>query len=127
MENLLEEKDRGQALYADSAYTVQNQEEMIKDKEMANQVCKKGHKNNPLSDLETAYNREKSRVRSRVEHIFGFMENSMNGMYLYNIGKKRIEGIVGLMNLTYNGIGRPDVQENSITGRFKGITMPRRR
>ncbi|MFV0565854.1 MAG: hypothetical protein ACK5NB_08485 [Flavobacteriaceae bacterium] len=41
-------------------------------------------------------------MRSRVEHIFGFMENSMNGMYLYNIGMKRIKAIIGLMNLTYN-------------------------
>lgn len=37
----------------------------------------------------------------------------MNGMYFYNIGKKRIASIIGLMNLTYNGTGRPDVQKNS--------------
>jgi IS5 family transposase len=47
-------------------------------------------------------NKEMSRVLSRVEHIFGFMEGSMNGMNLYAIGKKRVEGIVVLMNLTYN-------------------------
>lgn len=102
LENLLEDQDKKQALYADSAYTGEAQEETIKDKEMANLVCKKGYKNKPLSELETAFNREKSKVRSRIEHIFGFMENSMGGMYLYNIGRKRIAGIIGLMNLTYN-------------------------
>ena len=40
--------------------------------------------------------------RSRVEHIFGFMEMSMNGMYIQSIGIKRATGIIGLMNLTYN-------------------------
>lgn len=102
LENLLEDREEGQALYADSAYTGQPQDETISSKKLANLVCKKGYKNKPLTKLEIAYNHEKSRVRSRVEHIFGFMENSMNGMFLYNIGKKRIEGIVGLMNLTYN-------------------------
>lgn len=102
LENLLEGQQEGQALYPDSAYTGELQDEAIGGKKLANLVCKKSYKNKPLSELETAYNREKSRVRSRVEHIFGFKENSMNGMHLYSIGKKRTEGIIGLMNLTYN-------------------------
>src|SRR5580700_620427 len=53
-------------------------------------------------DLQKASNKEKSKTRARVEHVFGFMEMSMNGMYLYVIGIKRIEAIVGLMNLTWN-------------------------
>jgi transposase, IS5 family len=65
-------------------------------------LVKKGYKSNPLTEQEKATNREKSRVCSRVEHIFGFMEGSMSGMHLYAIGIKRVEGIVGLMNLTYN-------------------------
>ena len=57
--------------------------------------------NRPLTDEQKASNREKSRVRSRVEHIFGFMEMSMNGMYINSIGIKRATAIIGLMNLTY--------------------------
>jgi hypothetical protein len=59
-------------------------------------------KNKPLTEAQKAGNREKSRVRSRVEHIFGFMENSMNGMYIQCIGMKRATTVIGLMNLTYN-------------------------
>ena len=55
-----------------------------------------------LSEEQITNNREKSRIRSRVEHIFGFMEMSMNGMYINNIGIKRVTAVVGLMNLTYN-------------------------
>jgi hypothetical protein len=40
--------------------------------------------------------------RSAVEHIFGFMENSMGGPRLEYIGQKRISAGIGLSNLTYN-------------------------
>jgi IS5 family transposase len=102
LENLLDEKDEDEDLYADSAYSGQKQQDIISQKEMNDKTCKKGYKNSPLTEQDNAINKEKSRVRSRVEHIFGFMETSMNGMNLYAIGIKRVQGIVGLMNLTYN-------------------------
>lgn len=102
LDNLLDKKDKEEDFYGDSAYRGQKQQEIISQKEMIDKTCKKGYKNNPLTDQDNAINKEKSRVRSRVEHIFGFMEGSMNGMNLYAIGIKRVEGIVGLMNLTYN-------------------------
>jgi IS5 family transposase len=101
-EPLLDEKDKGEEFYADSAYSGAPQESIIEGKEMVNQVCEKGVKNRPLTEEQKASNREKSRVRSRVEHIFGFMENSMNEMYIQCIGIKRATAIIGLMNLTYN-------------------------
>lgn len=110
IDELLDEKDKGEDFYADSAYTGTKQEETILEKGMVNQVCEKGYKNKPLTEEQKAGNREKSRVRSRVEHIFGFMEGSMNGMYLYNIGKKRIEAAIGLMNLTYNMLRKLQLQ-----------------
>jgi len=45
---------------------------------------------------------EKSRIRARVEHVFGFMEQSMNGLKLKSIGIARATEIIGLFNLTYN-------------------------
>jgi len=47
-------------------------------------------------------NREKSRIRARVEHVFGFMEQSMNGLIVKSVGIDRAKGIIGLINLTYN-------------------------
>lgn len=101
-EHLLDEKDKGEDFYADSAYSGEPQEKIIADKEMTNKVCEKGTRNHPLTEEQKANNKEKSRIRSRVEHIFGFMENSMNGMYIQCIGIKRAAAIIGLMNLTYN-------------------------
>ncbi len=102
LDNLLDKKDKEEDFYGDSAYRGQKQQEIISQKEMIDKTCKKGYKNNPLTDQDNAINKEKSRVRSRVEHVFGFMEGSMNGMNLYAIGIKRVQSIVGLMNLTYN-------------------------
>jgi transposase, IS5 family len=102
LDNLLDSKDEGEDIYADGAYTGEKQTACIAEKKMINQVCERAYRNTPLTEEQTKSNTEKSRTRSRVEHIFGFMEMSMNGMNLNQIGFKRIEAIVGLMNLTYN-------------------------
>ncbi|SNA76701.1 IS5 family transposase [Flavobacterium psychrophilum] len=110
LEILLDEKDADEDFSGDSAYSGENQRNIISQKEMNDKTCKKGYRNNPLTEQEIATNREKSRIRSRVEHIFGFMEGSMNGMHLYAIGIKRVEGLVGLMNLTYNMFRKIQIQ-----------------
>jgi IS5 family transposase len=102
IEKLLDANDQDEDFYGDSAYSGEPQEKIIAAKKMINKVCEKGTRNHPLTDEQKANNKEKSRVRSRVEHIFGFMENSMNGMYIECIGIKRATAIIGLMNLTYN-------------------------
>src|SRR5665647_3172185 len=102
IENLLTEKDNGQPFYADSAYTGVEQEKIYKKKGVISQVNEKGYRNKPLTDQQKADNREKSRTRVRVEHIFGFVENSMNGSVIRTIGIVRAKAKIGMMNLTYN-------------------------
>jgi len=102
IEGLLNEKDEGLPLYADSAYTGEQQEETYKKKKVINKVHEKGYRNKPLTDEQKADNREKSKVRARVEHIFGFVENSMNGSIVRTIGMARAKAKIGMMNLTYN-------------------------
>jgi len=101
-DELLDEGDKGEDFFADSAYSGEPQEKIIAAKEVNNKVCEKGARNRPLTEEQINNNREKSRIRSRVEHIFGFMEMSMNGMSINSIGIKRASAIIGLMNLTYN-------------------------
>ncbi len=115
-EDLLDDKDKGEELYADSAYTGDKQEEVISEKELINQVHEKGYKNKPLTDKQKANNKTKSKTRVRVEHIFGFMENSMNGMEIRSIGFKRAEAIIGLSNLVYNMFRKIQLQTSPIMG-----------
>jgi IS5 family transposase len=102
IEKLLTEKDQGQPLYADSAYTGEDQEKVYQKKKVINKVNEKGYRNKPLTDKQKANNKEKSKTRARVEHIFGFVENSMNGSFVRTIGIARAKVKIGMMNLTYN-------------------------
>ena len=102
LDDLLTEKDKGQDLHADSAYTGEEQDKIIQKYEMKNKVHEKGYRNRPLTDEQKASNTKKSKIRARVEHVFGFMEQSMNGLILKSVGIVRATGIIGLINLTYN-------------------------
>lgn len=100
LENLLEQQDAGQPLYADSAYI--GQEEIIDSCQMTNEVHEKGSGKKPLNQEQKASNRKKSKSRARVEHVFGFMTNSMKAMYIRTIRYVRAVTKIGLANLTYN-------------------------
>lgn len=102
LDELLTEKDEGQNLWADSAYTGEKQEKVLKKYKVKNKVHEKGYRNTPLTEEQKISNNEKSKTRARVEHVFGFMEQSMNKLYINSIGIKRAIGFVGLVNLTYN-------------------------
>jgi IS5 family transposase len=65
-------------------------------------ICEKGTKNNPLTEEQKASNREKSHIRSRVEHVFGYITRFMGGISIRTIGKKRAEREICGMNLAYN-------------------------
>ena len=102
LETLLDDRDAGQDGFMDSAYMSEENIAILEGKGMTPQICERAYKNKPLTEAQNDNNKIKSKTRSRIEHIFGFMEMSMNGMYLYQIGKKRISAMIGLMNLTYN-------------------------
>ena len=99
---LLDEEDANQDLYGDSAYTGEEQEDTITKYKMINKVNEKGYRNKPLTEEQKLSNRQKSKTRARVEHVFGFMEQSMNGLFVRSVGIARATGIIGLINLTYN-------------------------
>jgi IS5 family transposase len=102
VDELLTEKDKDQPLYADSAYGGEEQQKVYKKKGMVDKVHEKGYRNKPLTKKQMADNREKSKIRARVEHVFGFVENSMNGSIVRTIGMVRAKAKIGMMNLTYN-------------------------
>jgi len=110
LDDLLEKSDKGQSLYADSAYTGVNQEKVIKKYRLKNKVHEKGYRGKPLTDKQKAKNKVKSKIRVRVEHVFGFMEQSMNGLVVRSVGIVRATGIIGLINLTYNMFRYEQVQ-----------------
>jgi len=59
------------AVYADSAYRSEAQEQRLADADIESQVCEKGIRGKPLTEEQKQSNRTKSKVRARVEHVFG--------------------------------------------------------
>ena len=102
VERLITETDKGQPFYADSAYSGELIAKKVEEKKMCNQIHEKGYRNHPLTEEQKECNHIKSKTRARVEHIFGFIENSMGGSFIRTIGINRATTIIGLMNLTYN-------------------------
>ena len=103
MEELLEESDHGQELYADSAYTGPSCSSAIKANAMENQVCEKGYRNKPLTKKQKKSNTKKSKIRSRVEHVFGYMTMNMNlkrGQRYIGIDRNTVA--ILMRNLVYN-------------------------
>ena len=97
---LLDEKDNGQDCYLDSGYI--GQDGVLRDYGMNPIICEKGFRNHPLTDEQKANNRQKSKTRCRVEHIFGFEEGSMKGLVVRSIGLMRAKANVALTSLVYN-------------------------
>jgi IS5 family transposase len=99
---LVDEEDK--VVWADSAYVGERIEEALLEinPEIELNINEKGYRNHPLTLEQKADNREKSKVRARVEHVFGYMTNSMGGMTVRCIGIVRAECIIVMKNLTYN-------------------------
>ena len=102
LETLLREEDKGQELYADSAYIGEPIDRILKDRKMTPQIIERAFKGKPINEEQKESNRIKSKVRCRVEHAFGFISNSMGDFYTRSIGFLRAKGIVRLINLLYN-------------------------
>lgn len=47
-------------------------------------------------------NRVKSKTRCRIEHVCGFMEQSMKGLFFRGVGMVRATFYIGFTNLVYN-------------------------
>lgn len=100
--NLVDTKD--QELYADSAYVgvELHQDIRKKNENIKLKIHEKGYRNRPLTEEQKNANREKSRIRARVEHVFGHMTQSMSGLFVRSIGICRARCTVGLQNIAYN-------------------------
>ena len=90
------------AVYADSAYRSAEAEALLTEKAVTSQIHERAYRNRPLSQEQKENNRQKSRIRARIEHIFGYMSQSMKGFYLRYIGRRRNAAAIGLINLIYN-------------------------
>lgn len=100
IEPLIEESDKGQPLFLDAGYA--GREDVVTKAGMIPIICERNYRNKPLTDVQIANNRQKSKTRCRVEHIFGFIEQAMHGSFARSIGLVRAKANIALTCLVYN-------------------------
>ena len=93
---------RDNAVLADSAYNSQEIEDyLLKECDCEEFLLFKSHRNRPLSEEERRLNKLRSRIRCRVEHVFGRL-TQMGADFIRTIGLRRAVQQIGLGNLVYN-------------------------
>jgi IS5 family transposase len=101
-DDLLNKGNTSSEVYADSAYRSAEMERKLKARGFRSRIHKRGRRNRPLSEAETEANSRKSKVRARIEHVFGAQENAPGGRLVRTIGIVRAKIKIGLQNLAYN-------------------------
>ena len=99
---LLDVDNGGNDVWADSAYLSAAIVEVLGWMGFISHINERAYRNRPLSDQQKADNRERSKIRAKVEHVFGTMVNEMGGKLVRTIGLARAEVMLGLKNLSYS-------------------------
>jgi len=90
------------AVYADSAYRSAEHESLLSSLKLRSHVMRKASRNVKLTEEEKAENRRNSKVRVRVEHVFGSMRQRMGDTIIRTVGLVRAKTKLGLRALVYN-------------------------
>lgn len=89
-------------VWGDSAYRSKATEEALRLLKFESHIHERAYRNHLLTDPQKDENRERSKIRARVEHIFGGWVMTMGGKALRSIGIERTHTHLRLTNLTYN-------------------------
>jgi len=102
LEKLLDKKNDTAKLWADSAYRSETILALLLSKLIEANINERAYRNKPLTEGQKAENRVRSKIRARVEHVFGFMANSLKAGIIRTIGIVRAKSQIAMINLTYN-------------------------
>lgn len=101
-EDILDNSNTRRDVYADSAYPLAEREMNLKENKFRVHLQRKECNGHPLASWEKQGNRTRDKVRSRIEHVFGAMEQRAKDVILRTVGIKKAEVKLGLRNIAYN-------------------------
>jgi len=107
-------KEGDYVAYGDSAYHSATIAADLAGKNVEAQICEKATRAAALTEEQKSRNRGKSRVRSRVEHVFAQMTGSMRALRQRCIGLERNAACIQLTNLVYNLLRFEQIQRLGI-------------
>jgi hypothetical protein len=99
---LIDEKDKD--IKVNSGYSGKKYEKAIHNKflDIKLHICARAYRNKSLTTEDKESNRLISQIRSRIEHIFGYMTRFMENLIARCHGIKRIKSHICNKNLAYN-------------------------
>lgn len=97
-----DEKNTKKAFYGDSAYKSQATDDQLAKKAVVNRINRRAYRGKPLKGHDRRFNRTSSRVRCRIEHVFGQMKVWGRKVQLRSIGLPRATLGIGMKFLVYN-------------------------
>jgi IS5 family transposase len=101
-EEFIDEMQEVEEIYADKGYPSKRIDEKLAVKGIANKIMSKGSRNVKLSEEAEVRNKTISRIRCRVEHIFGYIKRGHKKYLVMSVGLVRATAQITLMNLVYN-------------------------
>jgi IS5 family transposase len=102
LEALLDPDNTARDVWADSAYRSAESEAKLAERGFKSRIHRRAARQRPLTPREQRGNTTRSRVRARVEHVFGHQATAMGGKIVRTIGLARAKVKIGMRNLTYN-------------------------
>ena len=100
-DGLLDKRNTASAVWADTAYRSAANEGFMARNGFVSRIHRKKPANRPMSPATRRANNAKSRIRSRVEHVFAEQKDRM-GLFIRTVGIARATVKIGLANLVYN-------------------------
>ena len=101
-EELLDENNSSRDVWAEAAYRSEERLTELKERGFREHIQWKGCRHKKLTDWERKGNHSRSRVLSRIEHVFGVQAKRAGILLIRTIGLVRARAKIGLRNLAYN-------------------------
>ena len=101
-EQLLDKNNSSKDVWADSAYRSDDKLATLSQDGYREHIQRKGCRYKPLTEREKCGNHTRSKIRSRIEHVFGVQAMRAGSLLIRTIGLIRAKAKIGLRNLAYN-------------------------
>ena len=98
---LLDKSNTASDVWADTAYRSKRNERFMERHGFKSRVHTKKPRGRPMSERQARANAARSKVRARIEHVFGEQKARM-GVFVSTIGLARARAKIGIANLAYN-------------------------
>ncbi len=98
---MLDKTNTASGVWADTAYRSAANDTFLVRNGFVSRIHRKKPKGRAMSEMTRRANNAKSKIRSRIEHVFAEQKYRM-GLFIKTIGIARATTKIGMANLVYN-------------------------